>query len=169
MTQDQKAVAAGALSGIVFIAASVWVLQSLLPVPAVNDAGDKLAYAAQWIVLAAIPFFAMIVAVGNARFLSEAIDPTLHKESQRMEIDGRVADNTTQQLLLFAIGSLGLAVTLSATQLPVIGAAAITFVIVRIGFWIGYRIRPVYRAFGFAGTAYLNVGLIVAAVWRSLT
>ena len=169
MTQDQKAVAAGALSGIVFIAASVWVLHSLLPVPAVNDAGDKLAYAAQWIVLAAIPFFAMIVAVGNSRFLSEAIDPTLHKESQRMEIDGRVADNTTQQLLLFAIGSLGLAVTLSATQLPVIGAAAITFVIVRIGFWIGYRIRPVYRAFGFAGTAYLNVGLIVAAVWRSLT
>ena len=169
MTQDQKAVAAGALSGIVFIAASVWVLHSLLPVPAVNDAGDKLAYAAQWIVLAAIPFFAMIVAVGNSRFLSEAIDPTLHKESQRMEIDGRVADNTTQQLLLFAFGSLGLAVTLSATQLPVIGAAAITFVIVRIGFWIGYRIRPVYRAFGFAGTAYLNVGLIVAAVWRSLT
>jgi len=169
MTQDQKAVAAGASSGIVFIAASVWVLQSLLPVPVANDAGDKLAYAAQWIVLAAIPFFAMIVAVGNARFLSEAIDPTLHKESQRMKIDGRVADNTTQQLLLFAIGSLGLAVTLSATQLPIIGAAAITFVIVRIGFWIGYRIRPVYRAFGFAGTAYLNLGLIAAAVWRSLT
>ena len=169
MTQDQKAVAAGALSGIVFIAASVWVLHSLLPVPVANDAGDKLAYAAQWIVLAAIPFFAMIVAVGNARFLSEAIDPTLHKESQRMKIDGRVADNTTQQLLLFAIGSLGLAVTFSATQLPIIGAAAITFVIVRIGFWIGYRIRPVYRAFGFAGTAYLNLGLIAAAVWRSLT
>ena len=169
MTQDQKAVATGALSGIVFIAASVWVLQSLLPVPIANDAGDKLAYAAQWIVLAALPFFAMIVAVGNARFLSEAIDPTLHKESQRMVVDGRVADNTTQQLLLFAIGSMGLAVTLSASQLPIVGAAAITFVIVRIGFWIGYRIRPVHRAFGFAGTAYLNLSIIAAALWRSLT
>jgi hypothetical protein len=169
MTQDQKAVATGALSGIVFIAASVWVLHNLLPAPNAVDAGDKLAYAAQWIVLAAVPFFAMIVAVGNARFFSEAIDPTRHKESLRMEVDGRVADNTGQQLLLFVIGSLGLAVTLSADQLPIIGAAAITFVIVRIGFWIGYRIRPVYRAFGFAGTAYLNLSIIAAALWRSVT
>jgi len=169
MTQDQKAVATGALSGIVFIAASVWVLHNLLPAPNAVDAGDKLAYAAQWIVLAAVPFFAMIVAVGNARFFSEAIDPTRHKESLRMEVDGRVADNTGQQLLLFVIGSLGLAVTLPADQLPIIGAAAITFVIVRIGFWIGYRIRPVYRAFGFAGTAYLNLSIIAAALWRSMT
>ena len=168
MTKDQKAVATGALSGIVFIAASVWLLHNLLPAPNAVDSGDKLAYAAQWLVLAAVPFFAMIVAVGNARFLGEAIDPTLGKESQRMIVDGRVADNTTQQLLLFAIGSLGLAVTLPAEDLPIIGAAAITFVIVRIGFWIGYRIRPVHRAFGFAGTAYLNLSLIAAALWRSL-
>ena len=133
MTKDQKAVATGALSGIVFIAASVWLLHNLLPAPNAVDSGDKLAYAAQWLVLAAVPFFAMIVAVGNARFLGEAIDPTLGKESQRMIVDGRVADNTTQQLLLFAIGSLGLAVTLPAEDLPIIGAAAITFVIVRIG------------------------------------
>jgi hypothetical protein len=168
MTQDQKLVAVGALSGVAFIAISVWVLHDLLPVPVAADAGDRLAYAAQWNLLAAVPFFAMIVAVGNARFFSEAIDPTRHKESLRMEVDGRVADNTGQQLLIFVIGSFGLAATLSAHQLPIIGAAAITFVIVRMAFWVGYRIRPVYRAFGFAGTAYLNLSIIAAALWRSL-
>src|ERR1700752_559609 len=137
MTQDQKAVAAGAISGILFIALSVWILQQALPEPDAPTMGDRLAYAAKWAVIAAVPFFFMIVAVGNARFLSEAIDPTLHKESPRMIVDGRVADNTTQQLLLFVIASLSLAANLSAERLPILGAAAITFVIGRIGFWVG--------------------------------
>ena len=47
--------------------------------------------------------------------------------------------------------------------------AAITFAFMRIAFWIGYRIHPLYRAFGFAGTAYLNFGLLGAALWLSVT
>ena len=31
------------------------------------------------------------------------------------------------------------------------------------------RIRPIYRAFGFAGTAYLNLGLLAASLWLSVT
>ena len=42
---------------------------------------------------------------------------------------------------------------------------AITFVIVRIAFWLGYRIKPVYRAFGFASTAYMNLAMLVASLW----
>jgi hypothetical protein len=38
-------------------------------------------------------------------------------------------------------------------------------VIVRIAFWIGYRIEPVYRAFGFASTAYLNLGMLLGSLW----
>ena len=165
MTQDQKAVATGALSGIVFIAASVWLLHNLLPAPNAVDSGDKLAYAAQWLVLAAVPFFAMIVAVGNARFLGEAIDPTLGKESQRMIVDGRVVDNTLQQLVLFLVGMLALAVTLPVQRLSIIAAVSITFVVMRLAFWIGYRIKPIYRAFGFSSTAYMNAGMLVAALW----
>jgi hypothetical protein len=53
--------------------------------------------------------------------------------------------------------------------MPVIGAAAITFFVMRIAFWIGYRIDPLYRAFGFSSTAYLNAGLLVWALWLAAT
>ena len=35
MTQDQRRVAIGAISGVLFIGVSVWLLQKVLPVPAV--------------------------------------------------------------------------------------------------------------------------------------
>jgi len=166
MTRDQKAVAIGASSGIAAMVALVWGLSNLIPSPAIVDsAGDRLAYALRWAVIAALPFLAMVIAVGNARFKSEAIDPTLGKESQAMVVDGRVADNTLQQFLLFLIGSLGLASVLPIERLGIIAAVAVTFVIVRIAFWIGYRIKPVYRAFGFSSTVYMNIGMLVATLW----
>ena len=103
--------------------------------------------------------------LGNARFTSEAIDPTLGKESKAMIVDGRVADNTLQQLVLFLVGLLALSVTLPIQRVGIVAACAITFVIVRIAFWLGYRIKPVYRAFGFASTAYMNLAMLVASLW----
>jgi len=143
----------------------VWGLSTVITAPIADTAGDRLAYALRWAVLPALTLFAMIVAVGNARFSSEAIDPTIGKESQRMMVDGRVADNTTQQFLLFLVGILTLSVSLPLTRMSIIAAIAITFVIMRLAFWIGYRIKPVHRAFGFASTAYLNLGMLIASLW----
>jgi hypothetical protein len=166
LSRDQKIVAIGALSGVVSMVAAVWFLHRALPVPlGLTSVGDRLGYALRWDVAAAVPLFLMIGAVGNARSLSKAIDPTLGAESRSMIVDGRVADNTTQQYLLFLAGSLGLAASLPAERMTLVAAAAIWFVVARLAFWIGYRIHPLYRAFGFAGTAYLNLGLIVAALW----
>jgi len=166
MTKDQKTVAIGALSGVVGMVALVWAIATYVPEPhVVDDNGDRLAYAIRWSVVAVLPLFFMLVAVGNERFLSEAIDPTLGKESHKMIVDGRVADNTLQQLVLFLVGMLSLAVTLPLQRLDIVAAVSITFVIVRIAFWVGYRIQPVYRAFGFASTAYMNLIMLVAALW----
>jgi len=166
MTRDQKAVAIGALSGIAAMVLLVWGLSRLIPAPAMADtAGDRIAYALRWAVLAVLPFLAMVIAVGNARFKSEAIDPTLGKESRQMMVDGRVADNTLQQFLLFLVGSMGLATVLPIERLSIVAAAAVTFVIVRTAFWVGYRIKPVYRAFGFSSTVYLNIGMLIATLW----
>jgi uncharacterized MAPEG superfamily protein len=167
MTRDQKIVATGAASGIAAMVLAMWLLSTrLLPPPSgIESVGDRLGYALRWAVLAALPLFAMLAAVGNARFLSDAIDPTRGAEDNKMVVDGRVADNTLQQYVLFLAGSLALAASLSPARLPVIAAAAIVFVVARLAFWIGYRIDPLYRAFGFSSTAYLNLGLLLASLW----
>ena len=165
MTRDQKIVGAGAASGILAMVLSVWVLSGAIAARAIAGAGERLAYALPWAVVAAIPLFMMLAAVGNARFLSEAIDPTLGKEDNKTIVNGRVADNTLQQFAIFAVALLALSVTLPANYLSFVPAVAITFVIARIVFWIGYRIHPLYRAPGFSSTAYLNLGMIVAVLW----
>jgi hypothetical protein len=169
MTHDQKVVALGAVSGVVGMLALVCGLSSLIAHPAIADKADeRIAYALRWAVVAVLPLFAMIVAVGNARFASEAIDPTVGRESRNMIVDSHVIDNTLQQFVLFLVGMLALSVTLPIARLNIVGAVSITFVTVRIAFWVGYRIKPVYRAFGFASTAYMNLGMLAAALWMWL-
>ncbi len=166
MTAEQKKVAIGAASGIVTMLVSLWLLQEILPRPAT---ADPVAYALSWNAFAALPLFFMLASIGNARFKGEAIDRTRGKESPRMIVDGRVADNTLQQFMLFAVATLALAVNLPPDRLNIVGAASIAFVAMRLAFWTGYRIAPLYRAFGFAGTAYLNLGLLAASLWLAVT
>jgi uncharacterized MAPEG superfamily protein len=169
MTNDQKIVVTGAASGVAAMLVLLWLLYRVLPDPSgAAVLAERLGYALKWNAVAAVPLVAMLAAVGNARFFSEAIDPTAGKEDRRMVINGRVADNSLQQYVLFAAASLALAAAVSGEQVKIVGAAAITFVLMRFAFWIGYRIRPVYRAFGFSSTAYMNVGLLVAAIWLSI-
>ena len=166
MTRDQTTVAIGALSGVAAMVLLVWLLSNAIDPPTIADtAGERIAYALRWAVVAALPFLVMLAAIGNARFTSEAIDPTLGKDSPKMIVDGRVADNTLQQLVLFLVGMLALAVTLPVQRLSIVAALSITFVVMRLAFWIGYRVKPVYRAFGFASTAYMNLGMLLAALW----
>jgi hypothetical protein len=163
---EQKVVAIGAASGVLTMVLSVWLLSLWLPPPrVVLTLGDRIAYALRINVVALLPFFIMLISIGNSRFLSDAIDPTRRAESQRMEIDGRVADNTMQQNFVFAVASLGLATILSPERLQVIWACAIVYMMARVVFWIGYRVHPLFRAPGMAATAYLNLGMILYVVY----
>jgi hypothetical protein len=167
MNADQKVVAIGAASGVAAMALSVWALTVALPAPAIADtAGDRLAYALMANVVALVPFFIMLITVGNSRFLSEAIDPTRRAESPSMDIDGRVADNTLQQNLVFAVASLALSTVVPLHQLQVVWACAVVFVVARAVFWLGYRINPLYRAPGMSATAYMNLGMILYLLYR---
>jgi len=161
VNQSQKIVGIGAASGVTLMALSVWLLTGLSPQPAIPDAtADRLAYALRANVVALLPLFAMLMAIGNSRFLSDAIDPTLRAESKAMEIDGRVAGNTLEQTFGFVITSLALSTLVPLAQLQAVWACTIVFVVARVAFWIGYRINPLYRAPGFAATVYLNLGMI---------
>jgi len=84
-----------------------------------------------------------------------------------MEIDGRVADNTLQQNFVFAMASLTLSTVVPLQHLQIVWACAIVFVVARAGFWLGYRLNPLYRAPGMSATAYLNVGMIAYVLFRT--
>jgi hypothetical protein len=169
MTKDQKIVGFGAACGVISMVASVAVISRSLPINSgLIDVGTRLAYTLQMNAFAILPLLIGIIVVSNDRFLSEAIDPTLHKESVSTQINGRVVDNTLQQSMLFLVGTLALSVNLTGAQMRVIPAVTVVFVVARIAFWIGYRIRPLYRAFGMAATAYLNAGILAFAFWNFL-
>ena len=169
MTSDQKTVAVGAASGaLTMIAAIAGIYQIWGDTSGLTDVASRIAYALKANAFAAIPLLVGMITVGNNRFLSEAIDPTLHEEDQATVINGRVLDNTLQQNVVFLIGTLALSVSLLPGQMKVIAAATIVFVVARFAFWIGYRIHPLYRAFGMAATMYLNIGFLAWAGWKIL-
>jgi hypothetical protein len=168
MRSEQKVVSIGAASGVILMSVAVWALTRMLPMPAIADLPEeRFAYALRANTFAMLPLFIMLVAVSNSRFLSEAIDPTKHGGSRLMEIDGRVADNTLQQNFLFAIASLTLSTVVPFQHLQIIWACAIVFVVARAGFWLGYRLNPLYRAPGMSATAYMNLGMIAYVLFRS--
>jgi uncharacterized MAPEG superfamily protein len=167
MTRDQKTVVIGAVSGIATMIAATALIYRAWPTQAgLGDIAGRLAYTLQAEVFAVLPLLIMIIAVGNGRFLSEAIDPTLKKESRSTVINGRVAGNTLEQFILFLVATLALSIQLTEGEMRIVPAATIVFIVARILFWIGYRIHPLYRAFGMAATSYLNVGLLAFALWR---
>ena len=152
------------------MALSVWLLTLVLPSPAITDApAERLAYALRANIVAIVPFFVMLITVGNSRFLSDAIDPTRRAESRSMEIDGRVADNTLQQNFVFAVATLALSTVVPLAYLQAIWACTIVFVVARLLFWTGYRINPLYRAPGMSATAYMNLGMILYVLYRLFT
>src|SRR5262245_22744049 len=167
MRPAQKVVAIGAASGVAIMALSVWLLTGALPAPAIEDApAARLAYALKANVFALVPFFIMLITIGNKRFLSDAIDPTRNAESAEMNIDGRVADNTLKQQFVFAVASLALSAIVPLQYLPVVWALHLWFVVARCLFWFGYRKHPLYRAPGMSGTAYMNLFMILYILYR---
>lgn len=166
MTGDQKTVAIGVACGVPAMIASVFGVYQFWPGnSALGEPISRLAYTLQANVFAILPLVIGIITVGNNRFFSEAIDPTRKKEDLVTQINGRFVDNTLQQTLLFVVATLALSANLTAAGMRVIPAATIVFIVARIAFWIGYRIHPLYRAFGMAATGYLNLGLIGYAIW----
>jgi hypothetical protein len=170
MTQDQKAVAVGMGTGLVTMIVATGGIYQLWPVnPDLSDVTRRLAFAVQANAFASVPLLLAIAAVANGRFGSEAIDPMARKESTALLINGRVVDNTLQQFVLFAVAAMAISVNASASEMRLLPAAAIVFVVARAVFWIGYRVHPLYRAPGMAATMYLNIVLLVFALYKAAT
>ncbi len=170
MTVDQKIVAFGAGSGAFGMAVLLWLLCSIFSSPwGMETTVARLVYTLRFDVVALLPLFMGLIAVGNGRFLSDAIDPLLHAESRALEINSRFVDNTLQQTFVFVVATLALSTYLTPQTIKVIPALVAVFVCARIVFWIGYRIHPLYRAPGMAATASMNLGILLFALYFLIT
>jgi hypothetical protein len=166
MNADQRKVAIGAASGVASMFLLTAAVYAVLPaISGVDTVIDRLTFTLKLNVFAIIPFFVAVAAVGNERFLSDAIDPLRHAENRAMEINGRVVDNTLQQNFVFLLGTLALSTCLRSETIKLIPALVVVFVLARIAFWVGYRIHPLYRAPGMAATAYMNLSILLTVMY----
>ncbi|HAX89473.1 MAG TPA: hypothetical protein DCY91_25255 [Cyanobacteria bacterium UBA11370] len=112
--------------------------------------------------------FAGFLSVGNARFLSHAINPLAGAESERMRVHLRYLSNTLEQVVLFFITNLILATFLDTNSIKLIPILVTLFILGRIAFWIGYLKNPLYRAFGMGVTAYPTAIVLFYDTYRVL-
>lgn len=133
--------------------------------PRDHDVASRLAYVAKWLLLPGLCLFAGIFGASRRGFYADAIEGTRTPENNSLEINLRYNQNTIEQLLLAAIGWLGLCLILPGEQLVLIPAMAIIFAVGRVTFWIGYAIHPMARAFGMTLTVIPTIfayGMLIA-------
>ena len=150
------AVAAALCTAAVFAVAPGWITTS----------GAPLEVAVKWLCLPALSLLAMIGRMANMRFLNAAlIDGQDGGPGSAADRAQRVLRNTTEQAVLAALAWPALAIQLAPTQAGLFPALAVSFLIGRVAFALGYAKGAAGRAFGFGLTFYPTV---VVVIWASL-
>ncbi|MAS87261.1 MAG: hypothetical protein CMH30_04705 [Micavibrio sp.] len=156
MLKYQKIIVASIIAAVIFaLLYTVLLFSWLVPADVPITVEHRVELAIKCLLVPVFMLFLGIAAIANARFFSKAANPIdCEVSNQKMKVDLHYLTNTQEQLLLMSITMLGLSVYLPPHYLMLLPIYSSLFVIGRICFWIGYRINPYYRAFGFALTAY---------------
>lgn len=153
----QRATAARGVLSSLPVALAIWA-GVLLLMPPVADSGDlvlRLVFAIKCCCVAVLLcFLTGIEAVAHERLVSPAIDPLAGHETRRMKINLRYLQNTLEQLLVFIPGLLALAAYCAdGSEMRVVVAATIVWIVARLAFWIGYHRGSAHRGAGVVGMA----------------
>lgn len=151
----------GGLLGAIWALGVVWVGVTVIDVPIFALTPTLLvAFLGPGLVTAFLIFWTAV-----RRFWSDSLmDGAAGERGSPAEIDGRVLQNTVEQTVLAlclwpAIGFL------AADDGPgLIVALTVAFPIARLAFWIGYRLSPSLRMFGFSATFYSTLFALAWAV-----
>ena len=155
----------GVLAGMA--AAVLWTAAVFALAPGwIAASGTPLEQAVKWLCLPALSLLVLIGRMAGMRFqdaaLIEGQDGGAGSAADRAQ---RILRNTTEQALLVALAWPALAVQLAPTQAGLFPALAVTFLIGRAAFALGYAKGAAGRAFGFGLTFYPTV---VVVIWASL-
>ena len=165
LTQQQRNVVAGMAAGAIASALYFAVGFFLWPAPAV--AAPAITVFGYACAIAGLPLVGGVMAIAAARFFDPArIDGHDVEAETAFNIDRHYLQNTTEQLLLFVCAQAGLAAALEPGAKHLALLYALWFVAARAVFWVGYRINPTARSFGFAATFYPTIGVYLGlAIW----
>ena len=168
--QQQQIVVRRGISALIFCLTFVLIgyFVIALPLPLLNTPESRLIFSLRCQIFPLLMLFAGIVAVGNGRFSSPAINPLANAESEAMRIHLRYLSNTLEQFVLFFVGSLILSTFLDVYSIKLIPILTTLFVFGRIAFWIGNLKKPIDRAFGQGVTLYPTIGVLIYDVYRVL-
>lgn len=135
------------------------------PLPGLVEPGERLILAAQWLLVAFVPYAAVCLTILYLRYAEGAHNPLLGSESERLRVHCRVMQNTLEQLLWFTFCILPLATWLSPIQARVIPVLCVFFMAARLVYWYGYlRKGTLGRAPGVQLTFALNIPLFASAL-----
>jgi hypothetical protein len=168
MSRKQLLILGGMLAAVAVGIYVVFYVDWGRPDPAPANAGERLAFAARWLLVPGLALFAGIGLTANQRFLkADAIDGERRVDSNAFEINLRYNQNTLEQAILAAVAWVNLALVLPAEDLGVIPRMAVLFGVGRAAFWLGYLYAPWARAFGMGLTAYPSFGALVFLLWTA--
>ncbi|WP_135501873.1 MAPEG family protein [Roseovarius aestuariivivens] len=111
---------------------------------------------------------AMVGRIAQRRFFDETLIDG-GPATGAAETDGRVLQNTVEQLVLALAIWPAAAVLLAGKGPGLIMTLGVAFVIARLVFWIGYHRSPLLRAFGFAATFCPTALVAIWAIWNAAT
>jgi uncharacterized MAPEG superfamily protein len=135
------------------------------PFSGLAQPSERLVLAAQWLLVAFVPYAAVCLIILYRRYAEGAHNPLLGDESERLKIHCRVMQNTLEQLLWFAACILPLATYLSPSQARAIPILCVFFALARLVYWWGYlRMGTLGRSPGVQLTFLLNVPLLAVVL-----
>jgi MAPEG family len=164
LKDKQKGVVRGVIPAAALSVVGLCGAPLLLPVSALpaDEAGARIAWAVQWVLVPVLTLMVSVASVGNHRFYTpEDIDGSgLTRGTPRIQVLRAVLQNTLEQTVLASAAYVLWAVVMPRSWLWSIAMAALFFVAGRIFFARGYTRGAPGRALGFGLTAYPTFGML---------
>jgi len=168
--QQQQIVFWGVISAFIFSLTFVLIgyFVIALPLGLFNTAESRLIFSLRCQIFPVQMLFAGIVAVGNGRFSSAAINPLANAESEAMRIHLRYLSNTKKAICAVFCRQFNPFYLFRYLQHQADSNFGKFVFLGRRVFWIGYLKEPIQRAFGLEVTLYPTIAVLIYDAYRVL-
>lgn len=145
----------GTVSALFFSASYIYIFALYFPfhIPPMETPGDKLLFAWNNALFAALPLVGGLAAVIFHKLLRPlALDGDPVQDGSRLDIHGRFVRDTACHLVVFVIMLCNLSIHLEDEFLRIIPSVTSWFIFARLYYWVAYLISPPQRIFGAVAT-----------------